>query len=174
MDASPSTSTPSWNSWLGQRSRQFLLFARSQTRCEADAHDVLQDSLVETWRRAGHKAPDDALVYATIRRRAIDLFRSTERRQRREQTAYEILWLDQPADGPGIDPALDEAVQRLPNHLREVLIVRIWGGLTFQQIAHSLDIPADTAASRYRYALDHLRRSMKQPEGAQPASPHLP
>lgn len=165
-----SLNSSSWNSWLGHRSRQFLLFARAQTRCEADAHDVLQDSLVETWKRAGHKAPDDALVYATIRRRSIDLFRSTERRQRREQTASEILWLDQPSDQPGSsDPGLDEAVQRLPNHLREVLIVRIWGGLTFQQIAHALDIPQDTAASRYRYALEHLRKSMKQPQ----ASPSL-
>jgi RNA polymerase sigma-70 factor (ECF subfamily) len=38
-----------------------------------------------------------------------------------------------------------------------VLVLKIWGGLTFPQIADSLDIPANTAASRYRYAVDKLR-----------------
>lgn len=164
MDPAPPASN--WNAWLDQRARQFLLFARSQTRCEADAHDVLQDSLVETWKRAGHHAPDDALVYATIRRRAIDLFRRTERRLRREQTAHELHWLDLPEHADGMAPALEEAVQQLPAHLREVVITRIWGGLTFQQIAHTFEIPQDTAASRYRYALDHLRRTMKQPNAS--------
>jgi len=36
-------------------------------------------------------------------------------------------------------------------------VLKIWGGLTFQEVAGILDIPSNTAASRYRYALEALR-----------------
>jgi RNA polymerase sigma-70 factor (ECF subfamily) len=49
----------------------------------------------------------------------------------------------------------------LPAEQKEVLVMKIWGDLTFQQIADALDIPPGTAASRYRYALDALREEMK-------------
>ena len=162
----PKSNGCSWTGWLDLRARQFLLFARSQTRCEADAHDVLQDALVETWRRAGQRQPDDALVFGTIRRRAIDLARSADRRLRREQKVQtELLpWLEPVMpEAPREDDALHEAVQALPEHLREVLILRIWSELTYVQIAQTLDLPPDTVASRYRYALEHLRKTMKHP-----------
>ena len=63
---------PDWDDWLAENAARFLLFARQQTRCGQDAEDVLQESLVETWKRADGR-PEAALVYATIRRRAIDL-----------------------------------------------------------------------------------------------------
>ena len=44
---------------------------------------------------------------------------------------------------------------------REVLVLKIWNGLTFEQIARTLDIPPNTAASRYRYALAALRKELK-------------
>ncbi len=45
---------------------------------------------------------------------------------------------------------------------REVLVLKIWQGLTFPQIAEALDIPVNTAASRYRYALTALRRLLAE------------
>ena len=138
--------------------RRFLLFARDQTRCEADAHDVLQDALVESWRRHGDAPPPDALVFATIRRRAIDLGRRTDRREQRE---HGIEWFVAP-DETGLDAELDRAVKGLPPNLREVVVLKVWSGLTFQQVADTLGIPLNTAASRYRYALDHLRDALKE------------
>jgi len=41
------------------------------------------------------------------------------------------------------------------------LTLKVWGGLTFQQIAEVTGVPLNTAASRYRYALDELRQSLK-------------
>jgi RNA polymerase sigma-70 factor (ECF subfamily) len=43
---------------------------------------------------------------------------------------------------------------------RDVLVLKIWGELTFQQIGAELRISANTAASRYRYALNALRQRM--------------
>jgi RNA polymerase sigma-70 factor (ECF subfamily) len=39
--------------------------------------------------------------------------------------------------------------------------LKIWGGLTFNEIAQSMAISPNTAASRYRYALEQLERKLK-------------
>ena len=149
-----------WRTWLEANARRFLLFARDQTRSEADAQDVLQDALVEVWRRGGGRTPDHALVFATIRRRAIDLARRDGRRDIREQAAPE--WFQPSTVEAGHDDELDRAVKSLPSHLREVVVLKTWSELTFQQIADTLGIPLNTAASRYRYALEHLRAALKE------------
>jgi RNA polymerase sigma-70 factor (ECF subfamily) len=41
-----------------------------------------------------------------------------------------------------------------------VLVLRIWGGLSFPQIAAALHIGSDTAKSRCRYALARLREQL--------------
>ena len=56
---------------------------------------------------------------------------------------------------------LQQAIEQLPDNFREVLTLKIWGELTFAQIADSLHIPANTAASRYRYAIEALRKILK-------------
>lgn len=151
-----------WQLWLDENANRFLLFARQQTRCESDAEDVLQDALVETWRRAGNAEPPAALVFATIRRRSIDLGRSNSRRELREQaTQPEQPWLE-PDVGAGDEARLlQSAVAQLRFDFAEVLTLKIWGGLTFREIAETLDIPQNTAASRYRYALEELRKCLK-------------
>ena len=149
-----------WRTWLESHARRFLLFARDQTRSEADAQDVLQDALVEGWRRGGGTTPDHALVFATIRRRAIDLGRRNDRRELRELAAPE--WFQAPVGEPAQDDELERAVKALPAHLREVVVLKTWSELTFQQIADTLGIPLNTAASRYRYALQHLRSALKE------------
>jgi RNA polymerase sigma-70 factor (ECF subfamily) len=155
-----------WEQWLTAQAGRFLLFARSRTDCEADAEDVLQESLVEAWERTpAGREPDAALVFATIRRRAIDLGRSRMRRLRREELAGAT---QEEADWFGCDPEdaetralLECAVRGLPEPLREVVLLKIWGGLTFAQIAQSTGCPPNTAASRYRYGLDALRQRLK-------------
>ena len=48
---------------------------------------------------------------------------------------------------------------------REVIALKIEGELTFAQIAEALDISINTAASRYRYALEKLRVVLATPDG---------
>lgn len=139
-----------------------MLFARQQTRSESDAEDVLQDALVESWRKADHGEPPAALVFATIRRRAIDLGRSTSRREIREQsTAPDEPWLEPEIDAGDDARLLQSAVRQLKFDYAEVVALKIWGGLTFREIADTLGIPQNTAASRYRYAISELRNSLK-------------
>jgi len=42
------------------------------------------------------------------------------------------------------------------------LVLKIWGELTFPQIATALEISHNTAASRYRYAIAKLRETLAE------------
>ena len=53
-------------------------------------------------------------------------------------------------------------MNRLPKEQSEVLILKIWGDLTFDEIARTLDLSSNTVASRYRYALQKLKDSVPQ------------
>ena len=151
-----------WQRWLDENTDRFLLFARQQTRTECDAEDVLQDALVEAWRRSGHREPPAPLVFATVRRRAIDLGRSASRREERERaTIPDEPWLEPEVTASDEARVLESAVRELKFEFAEVLTLKIWGGLTFREIAATLEIPQNTAASRYRYAIDELRKTLK-------------
>jgi RNA polymerase sigma-70 factor (ECF subfamily) len=157
---SPSATAPhDWDLWLAEQGARFLLFARQQTRCAADAEDILQEALVETWCRACGR-PESPLVYATIRRRAIDLARRTGRRQRREEDSASPDWFVPDGDDFETSALLEQEVRRLPQEQREVVTLKVWGGLTFAEVAQSLSIPQGTAASRYRLAVAALRQTL--------------
>ncbi len=57
--------------------------------------------------------------------------------------------------------ALSAALGDLPADQRTVVHLKLWEGLTFEQIAELLGIPLNTAASRYRYGLDKLRERLR-------------
>jgi RNA polymerase sigma-70 factor (ECF subfamily) len=49
------------------------------------------------------------------------------------------------------------ALGQLPDVQREVLVLRVYGQMTFREIAKQQQIPTNTALGRYRYAIDRLR-----------------
>lgn len=57
--------------------------------------------------------------------------------------------------------ALEKALGELPEEQREVMVMRVWSGLTLEEIAASVDAPLNTIASRYRYALEKLRVKLR-------------
>jgi RNA polymerase sigma-70 factor, ECF subfamily len=56
--------------------------------------------------------------------------------------------------------ALERAIAELPAEQREVVHLHAFAGLTFREIADLTGDPANTVASRYRYALDKLRAQL--------------
>ena len=56
---------------------------------------------------------------------------------------------------------LEKALVELPEEQREVVVMRIWGGLTLEEAAAATGAPLNTVASRYRYALDKLREKLR-------------
>lgn len=155
-----------WDRWVENHAAVLLLFARQQTRTEADAQDVVQDALVECCRRVSAETPPPiGLVFATIRRRAVDLARSESRRSHREAAAQadeQTLWFEPDVEDRERNRIIQNALRQLPAIYREALTLKIWGGLTFAEIAEALDISQNTAASRYRYGLEELRKAIKE------------
>lgn len=62
-----------------------------------------------------------------------------------------------PSDDDAFRLAVETSLEKLPPEQRAVLHLKLWENLTFAEIAETLDISQNTAASRYRYALDKLR-----------------
>jgi RNA polymerase sigma-70 factor (ECF subfamily) len=57
--------------------------------------------------------------------------------------------------------ALERALAELPEEQREVVVMRVWSGLTLEEIAAAAGAPLNTISSRYRYALEKLRDKLR-------------
>lgn len=149
-----------WREWFNEWGDRFLLFARQQARSLAEAEDILQESFVQIWtKRDRLSAIEPGLVFQQIRRTAINRARQDMRRRAREESyAIEQEPVFCPEEGSGLSEGLEEALSKLPLDQREVLVLKVWGEQTFESIGNSLEISPNTAASRYRYGLEHLRR----------------
>ena len=132
-------------------------------RSAADAEDIVQEAFVKFWRR-NHDVDNRPLLYAAVRSLALDFIRRDARRARREVAVFAEA---EPAIEPEFEleddtqSSLAAAVESLPRDQREVLVLKIWNELTFSEIAGALGISQNTAASRYRYALSNLKKTLQ-------------
>ena len=158
----PIASHENWRNCFSEVAPGLLLFARQWVQSAADAEDIVQDAFVKFWRR-NHDIANRGLLYSAVRSLALDFIRRDARRARREATALEV----EPAIEPHFEleddtqSALAAAVESLPRDQREVLVLKIWNDLTFSEIASALAISQNTAASRYRYALTNLKKTLQ-------------
>ena len=165
-----------WRVWLQERGPKLLLFARQQTRSYEDAQDVFQDAVVKLVEkiRAGEfvGGPEawQPYLYTTIRRLSIDLSRRDDRRKRREdsvgadtgeahQEAFHP-WFESESSEDETRDQVEEKLKQLPAKFAEVIVMKIWGERTFSEIGEILGISQNTAASRYRYGLEALKKSL--------------
>jgi RNA polymerase sigma-70 factor (ECF subfamily) len=149
-----------WKVCFSEVGPGLLLFARQWVQSPADAEDIVQEAFVRFWRR-NHNLENRGLLYAMVRTTALDLIRRDSRRARREAVA--VSDTDQSVQPEfRIDDESQQAVvgalDRLPKDQREVLVMKIWNELTFAEIAQALGLSQNTVASRYRYALEALRK----------------
>ena len=160
----------SWRPVFARLGPKLLLFARQWFPNPLDAEDVVQEAFARFWRREGKlNSGNQGLLFAAVRSAALDILRKESRRQRREQTVYrEEILLGEPqaaffdrAEAVEDSRQLEFAMRELPAEQREVLVLRIWGELTFAEIAVALAILPNTAASRYRYALTTLKKTLQ-------------
>ena len=143
-------------------------FLLNLTRDEQDTRDLLQEIFVRIARRPGilERARDERhFLLALAHNAAVDWMRRRETRQRyHEQYGGQLpaVFADSTdADEKDFRSAVARALADLPPEQRAVVHLKLWEEMTFEQIAAILEIPSNTAASRYRYGLDKLRERLR-------------
>ena len=149
--------------WFEAYARPLVLYAR-QWGDGSGAEDVVQDVFARLMRQS--PGPDDVQtwLYRAVRNAAIDRLRSSTRRRDRERrvAAARQLWFEsRPGDLIDAD-AVCERLQQLPVDAREVIVLRIWAGLTLTQVATVTGVSRTTAFRRYQDALEQIRQRLEQ------------
>jgi len=140
-------------------------FALRATRDPGLADDLVQEVVFRAWRKAPEPTNMRGYLLATARNLLIDQYRAAARRP------LESVDVDLPERPQGdrttgsvaeVDRLLDqvlveEALTRLQPDHREVVRVLYYDGLTVNQAADRLHIPAGTVKSRAYYAVRSLR-----------------
>jgi len=127
-----------------------------------DAWDVLHDVFIAVARTARSLRPDTNLR-AYLTRAAANRARDRHRVRSTAEVADDVPAGDTTTILDRIErdeevAALWRVVAELPEEQRVVVALRVWGDLSFREIAEEQSISENTAQSRYRYALDKLRR----------------
>lgn len=143
-----------------QHAPALLLYARSFVPDGAAAEDVLHQVFAKLL-RGETTVPDAPLayLYRAVRNAALNA-----RRNRAKDVGLDSqeAWFQQRADGQESSVALQCALRELPEEQRDAVILHIWAGMTFEEMAESTGVPANTAASRCRYGLEKLRDRLKR------------
>ena len=169
----PNPTAEPWRICYRELAPKLLLFARQWVGTLSDAEDVVQNAFVKFWRHQPEAGAEHyPLLYSAVRTAALDMLRSQQRRIRREaDPAVDVLredgaWLDTSIERQDEAVWIEQAIRGLPPEQAQVLVLRIWGELTFAEIAATLDESINTVASRHRYAIEALRRTLKSYEPA--------
>ncbi|MBI1375392.1 MAG: sigma-70 family RNA polymerase sigma factor [Phycisphaera sp.] len=153
--------TCTWRDLFERHGPALVLFARQWSASFADAEDVVQEAFVKMIRNPSQ--PDDpaAYLFTAVRHAALDQLRSAARRRGRERAVMQTRPLFESGGDDAADhEAIEAAMSRLSDEQREVVVMKVWGGLTFEAIGRVLDTSPNTVASRYRYALSAMRRTL--------------
>jgi RNA polymerase sigma-70 factor (ECF subfamily) len=134
--------------------------ALSITRRPESAEDAVHEAMVRLCRSGKSPTGDPvAYVFAAVRNAAVD--------QNRKGGLVSIFDLAEPSQEPELalddlerDRLVADAIEELPEDQREAVVMHLYSGLTFQQVAEVLDVPLQTIASRYRRALVKLREQL--------------
>lgn len=150
--------------------RRFVLW---RTEGSGEGEDILQEVLLQVQRSLPSfrgESRFETWLYALAR----NVCRSALRRRGRPAAAVSMDaddagWLEIPDGSPGLLETLEgeqtrlllrEAVERLPVAQREVVLLRDWEGLSYEEMARVLDVPIGTVRSRLHNATVRLAEDL--------------
>jgi RNA polymerase sigma-70 factor (ECF subfamily) len=128
---------------------------------DAAVADLTQEVFLRAHRAVGRYREEGAFS-TWLYRIALNLARDAGRRARRAPTTLPVEVLaptlaDDPWERRELAHAVDRALAGLADPLREVLVLRHYEGLNFEQMSRLLGVPASTLKSRFAVALGRMR-----------------
>ena len=69
-------------------------------------------------------------------------------------------WFESESSDDETRQLLEAGLKELPPKFAEVVVMKVWGERTFAEIGEALEISPNTAASRYRYGLEALKKKL--------------
>lgn len=138
------------------------------------AEDAVQNAFTNLFRRVREKPRKlgdgnlTAYVFQTVRNSAIDLQRNRARKMRLSEALFDqpqpVAEPECPATGllnRERDELLRDAIDRLCEHDREAIVLKLFAGLTFEEAGNVSNVSPKTIATRYRRALMKLENHLK-------------
>jgi RNA polymerase sigma factor (sigma-70 family) len=155
-----------FSQWYDAHGPAVLLYARQWLGREA-AEDAVQEAFVQLLRQEEAPGEVRAWLFRTVRNACISRLRSEKRRERREREVVEgrERWFEAHVEDDLDGEAAQRALVSLPPLQREIVVLRIWGGMTVRETAELLGVPPSTVFDQYRVALDAIRQRMGLPCG---------
>lgn len=150
--------------WFEAHSGPLALYARQWLDGHA-ALDLVQEAFLKLLSQ--RRGPQDvrAWLFRTVRNAALNELRRrrTGANHAQHAASNRPQWFQ-----PHLDDALDaqaaqEALKQLPPEQSELVVMRIWGQMTYEQMAEVAGEPLSTVHGRYVAAIESLRRKMVTP-----------
>ena len=147
------------------KAAELILYGRALGLAHGEAEDVLQETFVALTQMAFPPAKPEHYCVRSFRNRALNYRRTLWRRLARE---WQVLadghllgngqpWFEKSPEETSAERAAMQCLAELPVNQREVIVLKIWHGCTFEEIGGLLEISPHTAAGRYRYGLQKLK-----------------
>lgn len=142
-----------------QHGAALLLFASAISGDRGRAQDALHQVFLKAIENGSlsQAINKKAYLFACVRNAVLN---DAKLQDRNMPLDIDSAWFSPPDRDYAAEQNLRRALADLPDDQREVIVLHIWGELTFSEIGDLLSVSSNTAASRYRYALAKLRGSM--------------
>lgn len=145
---------------------------------DREAEDLVQQAFLkalQTPRREIRKVRDaEAWLFVILRNSCLSIVRERRREALRRARVTNGSPVSLPTSAPKpqlYEPPIARLLEHLSDDLREPVLLRHAGGLTFSQIALVLELPRSTVADRYTRALDAMRKLSADQRSAHPDRP---
>jgi len=132
-------------------------YALSLVGNAAAAEDVIHDAITSVLGSTRLPKELKPYLFRCIRNASMDVHRKNSR-----EPALESVFEVSSVSDPSLGLMADEMLARVSPDERETIVLKLYSGMTFQEIADTRNVSVNTASSWYRRGIDKMRAEHKE------------